>query len=275
MFILKSTQAILLSSALLAGSIAWADPPVVPPTVVGPPPVSCFIKTASSPLTGGGIKIQFEVLNWTDVAADGFEISLNTSTPGLTTGGLFGSFSPAPLAGPFPGKINSNDWSIATHTNTFVRWIGGTPLSSIDLDPNNDGNYIDAPPIPSPLDSGVNALDGFILTLPGLDVFERIVFDWRLTSGGAPITHDNGGFGFGTVQIDRAPNAPNGRIRQSTFFSFGSTSSAIANPSPLDPNLTDQNATTDPLIAPIPAAAWLFASGLLGLIAPTLRRRKS
>lgn len=274
MFLLKNAKKFFLLLAL--SSTAWADPVTVPPNEVGPPPVSCFVKTGADALPGGGMQIQFEILNWTDVAADGFEISLNTTTPGLTTGGLFGT-SPDPLSGPFIGKVNSNDWSISSQTSTSVTWSGGTPLSFIDLDPNDDGNYIDAPTIPSPLDSGINALDGFLLNLPGLDVYERIVFDWVLTSGGTRITDDNGGFSFGTIQIDRAADGPNGEIRQSTFFSFGSTTSNITTVTPLDPALTDQNATTDPsvganLVVPVPAAVWLFLSGLVSLLPFRLRK---
>lgn len=255
-------------------SSAWADPSTIPNS----PQVPCFVKTGADALAGGGIQIQFEILNWTDVAADDFEITLNTTTSGLTTGGTFG-VGAIPLAGPFQGKANINDWSLDTQTDTFARWVGGTPLGFIDLDPNDDGNFADAPAIPSPVDSGLNALDGFILNLPGLDEGERIVFDWTLTSGGVQITDDNSGFSFGTVQIDRAPNALDGSIRQSTFVSAGSLSSAIINPQPLDLTLTDLNATTDPSVGanviPVPAAVWLFGSGLIGLIIPSWRRNKS
>ncbi len=272
----KKSLALTFTFAIIP--VSWADPPTTPQGPIGPPAVSCFIKTGADALAGGGMQIQFEILNWTDVAADDFEITLNTTTPGLTTGGEFG-VGAIPLAGPFSGKINSNDWSLATQTNTFARWIGGTPLDFIDVDPNDDGLYGDTPPLPSPVDSGANALDGFILNLPGLDVGERVVFDWTLTSGGQLITDDNGGFGFGTIQIDRAEDASDGSIRQSTFFSIGSTSADITNVLPLDLGLTNLNATTDPAVGssvvPIPAAVWLFTSGVIGLVIPSLRRKRS
>lgn len=274
MFKKKYLQALnfITASALILGTTqAFADPPTLPPSIPAPP-IYCFAVTGAAH-SGSGVLVQFEILNWTDEAFDGFHVSLNTD-PALTTGGLFGA-TPDPFAGPFLGKANTNDWGVLFSLPTDVSWSAGTALGFTDIDPNNDGDYADLPALPSPIDSGTNVLDGFVLNMPNLDVNERVIFDWTSTAGGSPVASDNGGFSFGTFQIDRAADGAGGEVRLSTFFGFGVTSLDIVAPPPLDPFITDQNAVTVPAVAavPVPAAVWLFVSGLLGLTAVARRRR--
>ncbi len=253
-----------------------ADPLILPPNIVGPPPVFCFNATGASS-SGDGIRLQFEILNWTDVKVNKLNVRLNTNA-GISTGGKFGPTS-APISSPISGKANRNDWTVDSSNDTSVTWIAGTDLDFIDIDPNNDNNFADAPgnpgnpALPNPLDSGPNTLDGFVLNLPDLNPFERIIIDWSFNDLSDIFAElgDNGGFSFGTFQIDRAADGDNGEIRLSTAFGFGKNSDNIVSQI-LDPLKTDQNAIALPAAVPIPAAAWLFMSGLLGLIGIGKRR---
>ena len=251
----------------LAGP-TFADPPI---TQNPPPPVFCWSPTAAGH-EGGGIALQFEVLNWTD--EDAKDLHLDYSQ-GLSTDGFgFGDAGVAP--GPFPGKVNTNDWSVDLSTQLNAAWVAGTALPSIDVDLNNDGNYSDHDPYPFPIDSGNNALDGFQIDLPGLGVGERVVFDWWLSdAAGNQIGQDNGGFSHGVGQIDRAHDAPNGQIRLAIFFWKGLTTQQIGTTDipPVDLALTDDNAQTVSSI-PVPAAAWLFGSGLAAVFGISRRKQR-
>ncbi len=260
MLIAKSYGLLAVISVVLCAPV-YADPPV---STKIPPPVFCWKPTAASQ-NGAGITLQFEVLNWTNEKAYDLELGYNA---GLSTGGTFGAAGTAP--GPFSGKINLNDWSadLGASTATSARWIAGTPLMS--LNPN-------LPPLPSPIDSGMNTLDGFLLTLPGLNPYERIVMDWSLSDvNGGRIQDDNGGFSFGVVQIDRAADGPNGEVRLSQFFWAGWTTAEIPLPGPLlDRGLTDARAQSLPVVVPVPAAVWLFGSALLGLFGIARRAKRN
>jgi len=259
---MSSKARILLGVAILAApTLSAADPPVIPDP---PPPVFCFAKTGAEAINGGeGIRIQFQILNWTDEAAGGLRVTANTN-PAVSTavdgaGNLFGATTPEPLFGPFAGKVNNNDWSVSGASTTVVEWAAGTPLQP--LDPLG--------PLPVPLDSGINTLDGFLLDLPDLGVYERAVFGWELLDEfGGPITDDPLNFRFGTFQIDRAMDAPDGRIRQVDFVWAGIGPGA-AQPLSLDIELTEQNARPEPPPGqvPLPLPAALLATALLGLAA--------
>jgi len=263
---------LLLSFGLTMGaaSTAVADPIILPPSLPAPPPgLFCFKITGGNALGGGGARFQFEFLNWTDEDAHDFHITRNPD-PAITTGGSFGG-APTPLAGPFSGKVNTNDWSVAVDTPDARTWIAdagagaGTPLPFFDVDPLDDGSY---PPLPypSPFDSGINTLDGFLFDLPDLDPGERFVFDWFITDMvGAQIADDNGGFAFGTFQIDRADNGPGGELRIVQFFSAGSRTEDITNIFPVNPLSTNANAETLPPV-PLPAPLLLFSSALISLL---------
>ncbi len=76
--------------------------------------------------------------------------------------------------------------------------------------------------------------------------------------------------------MDRASN---GSVRVATYFSIGTTLGDIPGSVPdVDMVLTEQNAITLPATAmavvPVPAAAWLMISGVLGLLAVSGKRRK-
>lgn len=258
-----------LTSALILGAGAvMADPPIIP----SPPPVFCFAKTGADAINGGdGIRIQFEILNWTGFDAHFLTIDANTD-PMISTGlnaanEMFPASTPAPLFGPFVGKARTNDWSVvAADTNeTSVKWAAGTPL--VSGDPNMP---------PAPIDSGPNALDGFILDLPYLGAFERVVFQWSLLDDAMNPIDDVLGYWTGAFQIDRAMDAPNGAIRQSSFVSIGVPQFPPTIPQ-LDEGLTQQNARTDPSVGsnvvPLPPAAVLLMSAMAGIGALGFRRR--
>ena len=256
----KLTAFAVLGILSIAPATAFADPPID-----SPPPVFCFAKTAADAINGGnGIRIQFEILNWTNTIAHGVKLTANTD-PAFSTGingagDMFDATVPAPLFGPFPGKARTNDWTVTSASTTMVTWSAGTELSNGD--PNN---------APNPIDSGVNTLDGFILDLPFLSVHERVVFDWELLDFNGDTIRDGTQFGFGTFQIDRATDAPDGRIRQTQFAFPGVPSGSLPAPPPLDPTDTDNNAITDPSIVPLPAPIAMLLAGLLALVG--IRRR--
>jgi hypothetical protein len=259
---------------LIGAGAAWADPNVLPPNPPDPPPtVFCFAVTGAGH-SGAGVTIQFEVLNWNKVPATDLSVSIATA-PGVTTGGLFGP-TPAVNAGPVGNKFSkANDWTVASSGSTSVHWVGGTPLPFIDLHPggvpgSGSGHWLSQAELPAPLDSGINALDGFRLNLPGFNVGERVVFDWSFSTSPndrAMLAEEtNSGFDHGTFQLDRGNDGPAGEIRFATFFGIGTTSAGIgANPAALDLAATNQHALAVPAI-PEPGTGVLLFSGLVAFL---------
>jgi hypothetical protein len=284
----------LLSAAVVVSALCCtvsnADPIILPPgDLTNVPPVFCFKVTGGDVLPGGGARIQFEVLNWTGEAA--YNVQVSQSPGGANTGGAFDVNSPAPLNGwnvteAFDGgeflrmTYSANEFGPEPSDAGPILAVDQPPLDGIDLDPNNDLDFSDAPsPLPDPLDSGINALDGFILDFPEWDVGERIVLQWDLLDEfgfWVDSSSVKNPFSFGTFQMDRASN---GSVRVATYFSIGTTLGDIPG-SVLDVDmvLTEQNAITLPATAlavvPVPAAAWLMISGVLGLLAVSGKRRK-
>ncbi len=269
---------------------ASADPVILPPgELSNVPPVFCFKVTGGDVLPGGGARIQFEVLNWTGEDAYFVQVTQNPFSE-VNTGGAFSPVIPAPtngwhvLADPFGGELGNSALFSATPGGPFGEFglaeVPANPLQGIDLDPNNDLDFSDAPALPNPVDSGINALDGFILEFPEFDVYERVVLQWSLFNQDFFPVDSNfvlNPFSFGTFQIDRGQN---GSIRVDTYFSIGTSLFDVdPNAAPLDPTITDQNAVRLPATAlsavPVPAAAWLFASGLIGLIGVSRRHKKT
>lgn len=243
------------SAMFLLPLAADADPPVIP----DPPDVPCFEKTGARLINGGaGERIQFQVLNWTNTDAFGLKVTANTDpivSTGVNTAGnneMFAANAFGPNVGPFPGKLNTNDWTIFAADEFMVEWRSGTPLAF--LDPFN-------PPIP--VDSGINVLDGFLLDLPYLGQFERVVFSWELLGpNGQAIDpmDDPLGYRSGLYQIDRGPDvAINGILRPTevVFFSLLGPINAV----PLDIAATEQNAQVFPAI-PVPASLVLLLSAV-------------
>lgn len=290
----------LLAGALFVSTSVSADPVVLPPPpgAISPPPVFCFGVTGGDVLPGGGARIQFQVLNWTGESAsqirvrqDGF---IRGNTGGLFAPGSGGGVLPFPGLGPGtstpaqPSPDPINGWSVSYDSNPYGGEAAGVvadyyanpgnELQGIDLDPNNDLDFVDAPSLPSPLDSGVNALDGFFLDFPDLDIGERVLLQWELFDSTGDyvdsIPGNRNPFSFGTFQIDRGSN---GSLRIAAFYSIGTYLSDINRAPPVDLALTDQNAVTLPATAlasvPVPASAWLMLSGLIGLSGFAKRRR--
>ena len=275
-------------SALFSG-ISNADPVILPAgDLTNVPSVFCFKVTGGDVLPGGGARIQFEVLNWTGESAHNIQVS--QSPGGANTGGAFDVNSPAPLNGwnvteAFNGgeslrmTYSANEFGPSPSDGGPILAANQPPLDGIDLDPDNNLDFSDAPsPLPNPLDSGFNALDGFILDFPDWDIGERIVLQWDLRdefgfSVDSPIVKNP--FSFGLFQMDRASN---GSVRVTTAFAIGKTLGDLNDGTPVDMAQTEQNAITLPATAlavvPVPAAAWLMISGVLGLAAVSGRRRK-
>ena len=274
-------------SGLFAQS-AMADPVILPPgELSNVPPVFCFKVTGGDVLAGGGARIQFEVLNWTGEDAYFVQVTQNPFSE-VNTGGSFSPVIPAPTNGwhvlndPFGGELGNSALFSANQGDPFGDFgladVPQNPLQGIDLDPNNDLDFSDAPALPTPVDSGINALDGFILDFPDFDIYERVVLQWSLLNQDfSPVdtTTVLNPFSFGTFQIDRASN---GSIRVATYFSIG-TSLFDIDPSapPLDQAATEANAVTLPATSlsavPVPAAAWLFISGLFGMVGVSRYRK--
>lgn len=269
MRIIAPAALVLFSTVMFLPTNALADPPLIP----APPPVFCFAKTGADAINNNnGIRIQFEVLNWTGQTAHFLQIDANTNptiSTGVNTAGanqMFSATTPATLTGPFVGKARTNDWLVDTDSATSVKWAAGTPL--VSGNPNLP---------PTPIDSGNNTLDGFILDLPFLGELERVVFDWAFL--GADMAQLAGDFAFGAFQIDRATNGPNDAIRQSDFVAIAFASSEI-NPEtapPLNPEETERHARMDPSVGsnvvPLPATAWLLIGSLGALGALRTRAR--
>lgn len=284
---------VVLTSALFSGWV-MADPVVLPPDredLVAVPPVFCFKVTGGDVINGGdGARIQFEILNWTGEAAHNVLITQVENSAG-NTGGLFDlSTTPDPVNGWHIGPGFGAEVGQTMLFSEDPSGIGGeladfglNPIHGFDLDLNNDLNFDDPQgPLPSPVDSGDNVMDGFILDFPDFGIYERIVLQWDLLDEFGQNVDTNFGnpgevlnpFSFGTFQIDRASN---GSVRVTTAFSIGTYLWDVPrDASPLDPDLTELNAITLPgtAVVPVPAAIWLFGSGLLGIAAVARKRRQ-
>jgi hypothetical protein len=105
---------------------------------------------------------------------------------------------------PIPGNLNRpNDWTLIAQTNTKMEWRLGTPVPYINLlgaqfcsecietIPRNPGivNPVtgEVNPLES-IDNGDNVLDGFVMTVDGMDVGDTIHINWFLLGAGSATT---------------------------------------------------------------------------------------
>jgi len=129
----------------------------------------------------------------------------------------------------------------------------GTPNAGLTTDKNADGfGTFDVK-----LDLDVSNNDGLLPNFSGA---------WKI---------DLGGTGFSMADFNLLSDSPPGNNLQlaALFFSKGPCDSE--EPFPGDPSLcTEDSAYAAPSVVPVPAAVWLFGSGLLGL-AGMARRKKA
>jgi len=223
-------------ATLFFGSIdqvALADPP--PPGPIILPDVFCFrftdITADKDDPEGDKFRFEFEVLNWTNMSADGVRIALNEGTDnGVSFVDAEVDLNGRPIGPDGDGQPNdnldkANRWSVTESTSTAIQWDVGDnqfaePISNNDLlgATNNPqacalvpGCQLDAfgnPVIPDleTIDNGDNVLDGFVIEVDGFVEDAILSFNWNLLneSGnpiGTPGTGNN--YGFGTVNIVR------------------------------------------------------------------------
>lgn len=237
---------------MVATTLARSDPSPGSPKVAAPVGLFCIQPTLVEDLSGGDTRIVFEMVNWTHDVANLLTLDLqsgvNQTAAGIAVNGA--GFTP------------ENDWDVVFSTSiTALYGIGsGTSISNIEIVglPFN-------PLFPSFPDTGPNTRRGFEVIVNGWGASERLVFNWTLgLANGVP---DPGSFDAGVWQLDRSSAAytPGSLVALTTWEQPFSTASngfqpiSFAN-NPLDPGLTDQNATTFNI--PEPGSVLLFAIGL-------------
>lgn len=237
---------------MVTTTTAMADPVAGAPKPGPPTGVFCIQPTLVEDIAGGDTRIVFEMVNWNHDVADGLtldaQFGLGQTTAGISVAGA--------------GYTPENDWTIALPTPTTAIYAqgAGTSIANIDL----------VAPFLNPFnplfpDTGPNTRRGFELIVNGWGASERLVFNWALNLPN--LGPDPDSFDLGVWQLDRssAPHTPGSLVSLTTWeqpfpnFTNGFGPIDFAN-NPLDPGLTDLNATTFNI--PEPASVLLLAIGL-------------
>ncbi len=239
--------------AMVATTPAMSDPIPGTPKVLPPVGVFCIQPTLVEDIGSGDTRIVFEMVNWTHDVADGLTLdtqrNLGQTSAGITVAGA--GFTP------------ENDWdSVLPLGDTVIYSQGsGTSIANIDLV---------GPPFLNPFnpalpDTGPNTRRGFEVIVNGWGASERLVFNWALNLPNLGADPDS--FDAGVWQLDRssaaysAGNLVNLTTWEQPFRNLTNGFGPIdfAN-NPLDPALTDLNATTFNI--PEPGSVLLLAIGL-------------
>ncbi len=229
---------------------ALADPvPGNPKIPVSQGGIFCIQPTLIEDIGFGDTRIIFEVVNWNHDIADALNLNMgfgpNQTLP--TTSLVSAGF----------GLLN--DWTVSSASPSLAQFSigGGTPIPNIDL----AAPFLN-PFFPNAPDSGSNTRRDFEVVVSGWGPSERLVFDWNLNLPGGP---DLDSFDSGNWTMDRSSDSysTGSPVRVTTWeqprptptngfapFDFASN--------PIDPSLTDQNATFVPEPSSLLLASCLF-----------------
>jgi len=242
---------------LVATSTAMSDPIPGAPKPGPPTGVFCIQPTLVEDIGGGDTRIVFEMVNWTHDVADGLTLETQRGLGQTSAGITIASH----------GFTAENDWDfllppVPNPGDTVIYGQGtGTSIANIDL----AGSPFLNPFNPALPDTGPNTRRGFELIVNGWGASERLVFDWTLNLPN--LGPDPDSFDAGVWQLDRssALYTPGSLVTLTTWeqpfrtLTNGFGPIDFAN-NPLDPALTDQNATTFNI--PEPGSVLLLAIGL-------------
>ncbi len=229
-----------------------SDPPAGAPKPGPPSGVFCIQPTLVEDIGAGDTRIVFEMVNWTHDLADGLllntQFGLGQTAAGITVAGA--------------GYTPENNWNVVNVFGDTVIYDqgSGSPISNIDL-----ATPFSNPFNPDPPDIGPNTRRGFEVIVNGWGASERLVFNWALDL--VNLVPDPDSFDSGAWQLDRssAPYTPGSLVTLTTWEQPRANQNNGFDPidfanNPLDPFLTDLNATTFNI--PEPASVLLLAIGL-------------
>ncbi len=248
----KTVMFTMLCLFWVVATHALADPvPGNPKIPVSQGGIFCIQPTLVEDIGFGDTRITFEVVNWNHDIADALNLTMgfgfNQTTPLASIVGVgFGALS---------------NWTVASASPSLAQFSTGvgTPIPNIDL-----AAPFSNPFFPNAPDSGTNTLRDFEVVVNGWGPSERLVFNWNLNLPGGP---DLDSFDNGNWTMDRSsdPYSPASPVRLTTWEQPRPTPTNGFAPfnfaaNPIDPALTDQNATT---FVPEPSslllASYLFA----------------